>query len=138
MKNGKQITNPVHELDLRNTRLRDNMVAFFKERPGLGYSENEIKQMLESPNDRTTIYRTIKTLLKKVFIHKIVCENGVLKYALNDSKSDFDHAHFQCNQCEKVICLKETRVQNPKLPEPFEAEACYFLIRGNCRKCPDR
>lgn len=101
MKDGKQITNRVHELDLRNTRLRDNMVAFVKERSGLEYSESEIKQMLESPNDQTAIYRTIKSLLKKVYIHKIVCENGVLKYALNDSKDGFNHAHFQCNQLNK-------------------------------------
>jgi Fur family transcriptional regulator, ferric uptake regulator len=119
MKDGKQITNRVHELDLRNTRLRDNMVTFVKERPGLGYSENEIKQMLESPNDRTTIYRTIKALLKKVFIHKIVCENGVLKYALNDSTDDFSHAHFQCNQCEKVICLKEPLCKIPSCQNPL-------------------
>lgn len=136
MKNGKKNENHVHQLDLRNTRLREGMVSFFKERPGLAFSESEIKEMLNLPHDRTTIYRTIKTLLNKVFIHKIVCENGILKYALSESKINVhSHVHFQCTQCEKVFCLNESIVQKPILPESFEAEDCYFLVKGSCRNC---
>jgi Fur family transcriptional regulator, ferric uptake regulator len=136
-KNSKD-KNAVHQLDLRNTRLRDGMIKFFKENPGLAFSENEIKQILNSQHDRTSIYRTIKTLLKKVFIHKIVCENGVLKYALSESKNNLhSHVHFQCTRCEKVFCLKDCTIHKPALPEAFEPESYYFLVKGNCRNCID-
>lgn len=136
--NAKKRNEAVRELDIRNTQMRQRLVTFFQDNPGLGFSENEIRQELDAAFDRTTVYRTIKTLLEKVFIHKIVCENGMLKYALNEKKDDYlPHVHFQCVQCQRVFCLKECKVQTPELPDAFEAQSYQFLIKGNCHHCPD-
>jgi Fur family ferric uptake transcriptional regulator len=126
----------VQHLDLRHTRLRDGVITIFNANPNRAFSENEIRQELSSACDRVTLYRTIKTLLSKVFIHKIVCEDGVLKYALNESKND-SHAHFQCTRCEKVFCMRECTIPTPVLPQEFEPESYQFLVKGNCRKCVD-
>lgn len=136
--NDEKQNEAVHQLHLRNTRLRKRLVTFFQDNPGLAFSENEIRQELNSAFDRTTVYRTIKTLLEKVFIHKIVCENGMLRYALNENKNEhLPHVHFQCMQCQRVFCLKECKVQTPELPDAFEAQSYQFLVKGNCHHCPD-
>lgn len=128
----------IHQLNLRNTRLRKRLVSFFQDHPGFAFSENEIRQELHASFDRTTVYRTIKTLLRKVFIHKIVCENGMMRYALNESRNEqMPHVHFQCMQCQRVFCLQECKVQTPNLPDAFEAESYQFLVKGNCHRCPD-
>ncbi len=80
--NDEKQNEAVHRLHFRNTRLGKRLVTFFQKNPGLAFSENEIRQELDVVFDRTTVYRTIKTLLEKVFIHKIVCKNGMLRYAL--------------------------------------------------------
>lgn len=126
----------VHQLSLRNTRLRDEVVTHFTDNAGRAFSENELKQVVCSPCDRTTIYRTIKTLLQKKFIHKVVCENGVLKYALTPTEaSTANHVHFECTTCEKVFCLKEYSLPLPRLPELFNAESFHMLIKGSCKEC---
>lgn len=136
--NDQKQNEAVHQLNIRTTQMRKRLVTFFMDNPGLAFSENEIRQEMGSEFDRTTVYRTIKTLLKKVFIHKIVCENGMLRYALNDNKNEHPpHVHFQCMQCQRVFCLKECKVQTPSLPETFEAQSYQFLVKGNCHHCPD-
>ena len=136
--NDKKRNEAVRQLDIRNTQMRQRLVTFFQDNPGLAFSENEIRQELDPAFDRTTVYRTIKTLLEKVFIHQIVCENGVLKYALNEKKDNYlPHVHFQCVQCQRVYCLKECKVQTPELPDAFEAQSYQFLVKGNCHHCPD-
>lgn len=126
----------ISSLNLRKTRVRKGIANLFANNPATAFSENEILHHLDLNCDRTSVYRTIKTLLKKAFIHKILCENGATKYALSEDNSGHStHVHFQCNQCQKVFCLTNSRIEIPKLPQNFQAESCYFLVQGNCLQC---
>ncbi len=125
----------VSRLDLRSTRMRECVITLFNENPGKAFSESDIRQVLPIMCDRVTLYRTIKTLLSKVFIHKIVCENGVLKYALNESKTDLEpHVHFQCTHCNSVFCLSNYAISIPPLPNGLRANEYHFLIKGSCNQ----
>ena len=46
-------------------------------------SENEIRERLSGNYDRTTFYRSFKTLEEYKIIHKIVVDNQLVKYALD-------------------------------------------------------
>jgi Fur family ferric uptake transcriptional regulator len=48
-------------------------------------SENEIRERLVGIYDRTTFYRSFKTLEEHNIIHKIVLDNQLVKYALDNT-----------------------------------------------------
>ena len=63
-------------------------------------SESEVREKLSGNYDRTTFYRSFKTLEEHKIIHKIVIDNQVIKYALDNSVTHKnEHAHFFCNKC---------------------------------------
>lgn len=99
-------------------------------------SENEIREKLEGIYDRTTFYRSFKTLEKHKIIHKIVVDNQLVKYALDNSVTlKNDHAHFYCNQCQSVKCMDDVPVQKYQLPNGYSDNETEVLIKGTCAKC---
>lgn len=102
-------------------------------------SENEIKAEMGEFYDRITFYRNIQTFIQVGIIHKIVVDNTIVKYGLNDcEKGHFHHnlhAHFYCERCHAVICMKDICIPQFDLPKGFQIEDCDIIIRGKCQKC---
>ncbi len=99
-------------------------------------SENEIREKLVGNYDRTTFYRSFKTLEESKIIHKIVVDNQLVKYAIDSSVSrKTEHAHFYCNTCETVKCLESVKVEIPSLPTGFTASEIEVVIKGICDQC---
>ena len=125
----------LHDHDLKRTACREGILSAMLE-SGHALSENEIKDELSGNFDRTTFYRSFKTLLEKRIIHKIVVDNQVVKYALDNSVTHKNkHAHFYCKKCDNVICLDTVPVQEPEIPEGFEANETEVIIKGLCSAC---
>lgn len=105
---------------------------------GYAISEEEIKQNIEATYDRTTFYRSLKTLIEKNIIHKIVVDNQVVKYALNDAETfSHKHVHFYCTRCQTVECLPDIEIDTPALPEGYKEIETELVIKGSCKKCND-
>lgn len=122
---------PQRPLGIRVTPLRDDLIGLFLNNPGIAFSEHELNEYVQGEFDRTSVYRSIKILLEKFFIHKIICENGVLKYALTQpGKIVRNHPHFQCTRCGTVTCLSEQDVPALALPEEYQVASINLLIRG--------
>ncbi|MFW6042806.1 MAG: Fur family transcriptional regulator [Marinilabiliaceae bacterium] len=103
-------------------------------------SESEIKERMGDMYDRATFYRSVQTLSKAGIIHRIVADNVMVKYALNNCEKghhhQIDHAHFYCRQCHDLYCLKDIKLQqNLNLPEGFVDEEHDLVIRGICDRC---
>lgn len=99
-------------------------------------SENEIREQLMGNYDRTTFYRSFKTLEENKIIHKIVIDNQLVKYALDNSITHSkEHAHFYCSKCNAVKCLNNIPIQNYQLPEGFSDLETEVLIKGICSEC---
>ena len=99
-------------------------------------SENEIRERLEGNYDRTTFYRSFKTLVECKIIHKIVINNQLVKYALEDAVTKRkEHAHFYCNQCEKVQCMDLAVDPQVDLPEGYTITEMELIIKGICKQC---
>lgn len=103
-------------------------------------SENDIKNKMGYMYDRSTLYRTIQTLIDAGIIHRIVVDNTNVKYAIN--KLDYKeiepqkgHAHFYCKRCKEVICLDVIPLSNCNLPPNYEMDECEILIKGVCESC---
>jgi len=102
-------------------------------------SESEIKNLMGELYDRVTFYRSVQTLSRAGIIHRIVADNVMVKYALNNCENghhhQVDHAHFYCHKCHALFCLRSIRLETLTLPDGFVDEEHDLVIRGVCKQC---
>lgn len=99
-------------------------------------SEGEIREKMAGNYDRTTLYRSFKTLEEHKIIHKVFVDNHLVKYAFNNSwSSSREHAHFFCNGCNTVKCVEPFPGQKYHLPEGYVSDETEIIIKGICAGC---
>ncbi|HEY9047563.1 MAG TPA: transcriptional repressor [Ohtaekwangia sp.] len=123
---------------LRSTPSRLEILHLFLNKD-YALSHGDIEKEINNELDRVTVYRTLKTFLDKGLIHKVLDDEGSLKYALcNDTCSKtghhHDHVHFKCTNCGQTNCL-EVEVPAVKLPKGYRANEVNLLIQGICERC---
>ena len=130
--------NPVDILyshNLKRTSCREGIIKVVMT-ANQALSENEIREQLSGNYDRTTFYRSFKTLQEHRIIHKIVVDNQFVKYALDNTVTHIEeHAHFFCNECHTVKCMANVPVQKFQLPEGYSDLETEVLIKGTCVNC---
>jgi Fur family transcriptional regulator, ferric uptake regulator len=125
----------LHSHNLRTTSCRQGILDILGQ-SGEALSENEIKTQLDSHHDRTTFYRSLKTMLENHIIHKIVVDNQMVKYAINPKHAaNSEHVHFYCKQCDKLVCIEDSPVSDIPLPTGFTASETEVIIKGTCQTC---
>lgn len=121
--------------NLRRTSCREGIIAVVMLAKH-ALSENEIREQLVGNYDRTTFYRSFKTLEENKIIHKIVVDNQLVKYAFKDTVAmKNEHAHFYCNKCNSVLCLKSVPIEKPPLPSGYTEMETEIIIKGICNVC---
>lgn len=102
-------------------------------------SEKELSIKLAGEFDRTTFYRTLRTLEQKGIIHRIVVDPAIVKYALSSELTHkAPHGHFHCKECGKVWCLEDIAPVSYILPRGAEADDEEFIVHGRCIACISR
>lgn len=133
--------NPVDILSHRNlkrTSCREGIIDIIM-KSDVALSENEIRDRLSGNYDRTTFYRSFKTLEENKIIHKIVADNQLVKYSMDNSVTrKKEHAHFYCFECESIRCLDDVPVKTPALPNGFSGLETEVMIKGICSDCKTR
>jgi Fur family ferric uptake transcriptional regulator len=123
---------------LRSTPNRQSILRLFLNKEH-ALSHSDIENEIDDNLDRVTVYRTLKTFLSKGLIHKVLDDEGSLKYALcNDHCSTqehhHDHVHFKCTRCGQTNCL-DVEVPTVKLPKEYRIKEVNLLIQGICDLC---
>jgi len=99
-------------------------------------SENEIRDRLVGNYDRSTFYRSFRTLEEHKIVHKIVVDNQIVKYALDNTVTHkSEHAHFYCNVCNIVKCMDDVPIHKFSLPKGYCEQETEVLIKGICINC---
>ncbi len=125
----------LYSRQLKRTSCREGIIDVMMN-AGRALSENEIRERLPGNYDRTTFYRSFITLEEHKIIHKIIIDNQLSKYSLDNSVTHKnEHAHFYCNNCHAVTCLDAVPVQDVQLPEGFTIAEKEILIKGTCPDC---
>jgi Fur family transcriptional regulator, ferric uptake regulator len=124
---------------LRTTQTRQEILHLFLQRD-YALSHGDIEKEIDSSMDRVTVYRTLKTFLDKGLIHKVLDDEGSLKYALcNEACSvaghHHNHVHFKCVRCGQTNCLTNVEIPTVKLPKGYKAKEIDLLIQGVCEHC---
>ncbi len=124
--------------NLRSTATRQQIVRLFLKK-NHALSHGDIEKEITDVLDRVTVYRTLKTFLDKGLIHKVLDDEGSLKYALCNEACTItghhhDHVHFKCEACGQTNCLN-IDVPSIKLPKGYKANAVNLLVQGICERC---
>lgn len=129
-------TKILKQAGLRVTSSRKKIIEILMHSQG-ALSEIDLEKQLSAHCDRTTIYRTLHTLLEKELVHRLVDMDGVNKYVLNTEEKALaeEHAHFKCNHCGTIYCLPESPAQQIDLPEGYSKLDTNFLVIGVCQDC---
>jgi Fur family ferric uptake transcriptional regulator len=136
MKAGGQI---LKDYQLRTTTSREAILQLFIKN-GFALSYSDIEREIAASFDRVTVYRTLKTFLDKGVIHKVLDDEGSLKYALcsdpcSTHEHHHEHVHFKCEKCGQTNCLESVTIPQITLPKGFSAKEMNLLIQGRCNKC---
>jgi len=136
MKRGGQI---LKNYQLRSTTSREAILDLFV-RNGFALSYSDIEHKIATSFDRVTVYRTLKTFLDKGVIHKVLDNEGGLKYALcsepcSTHEHHHEHVHFKCEKCGQTNCLESVTIPPVALPKGFSVKEMNLLIQGKCNKC---
>ena len=123
---------------LRSTPSRQEILHLFIKKD-YALSHGDIEKEINNELDRVTVYRTLKTFLDKGLIHKVLDDEGSLKYALcNEACSvaghHHNHVHFKCTICGQTNCLN-VEIPSVKLPKGYKADEVNLLIQGICENC---
>lgn len=129
------------QFGLRSTESRLAVLTAFQQ-AGYALSQGDIEQTLSKEFDRVTIYRTLKSFLSSGLLHKVLDDQGSIKYALchdtchqDTQQHQHDHVHFKCTQCGQTTCLETVHIPQIILPEYFIKQESNLLIQGVCRSC---
>ncbi len=123
---------------LRTTPSRQEILHLFLEKD-YALSHGDIEKEIDNSLDRVTVYRTLKTFLDKGLIHKVLDDEGSLKYALCNEGCTLaghhhNHVHFKCISCGQTNCL-DVEIPPVKLPKGYKAKELNVLIQGICENC---
>ena len=124
--------------DMRATPSRLEILTLFL-RTQYALSHGDIEKEVSNSLDRVTVYRTLKTFLDKGLIHKVLDDEGSLKYALcteacSSAGHHHDHVHFKCTACGQTNCL-DIELPGIHLPKGYRPEEINILVQGICEKC---
>lgn len=125
----------LNDHDLKRTSCREGIIEVLMN-SNKALSELEIKKRLAGNYDRTTFYRSFKALEEHKILHKIVIDNQLVKYALDNSITLKDgHVHFFCNECHTVKCMDDVPIQEYQLPVGYSDIETEVIIKGICSTC---
>jgi Fur family ferric uptake transcriptional regulator len=128
----------LRDFQLKSTPTRQEILNLFLQRE-YALSYGDIEREVTDSYDRVTVYRTLKTFLDKGIIHKVLDDEGGLKYALcpetcTNASHSHEHVHFKCSICGQTSCL-DVEIPSVRLPKGYAASEVNLLIQGVCDSC---
>lgn len=124
--------------NIRITPMRQLILEFFMEKQqAIGLAELET---IFPKSDRITMYRTLKTFEEKGILHSIANGSTEIKYALcpehcSPQQHQDLHPHFQCIQCNQIVCLETVLIPLVHLPPGYTTSESKMTIKGICPNC---
>lgn len=119
----------------RATRARIDVLAVLLASPD-ALSHHDVERRLPRGHDidRVTLYRVLDWLTARNLAHKVSGDDRVWRFS-SASPGGGAHAHFQCSDCGRVVCLEQARVPAIPLPQGFRPADVEVTVKGTCDAC---
>lgn len=123
---------------VRSTRARIDVLSVLLA-SGQALTHHEVEGRLKKGHDidRVTLYRVLEWLTEQGIAHKVSGDDRVWRFSVagHAHTPTGAHAHFECSDCGKVICLDEARVPAINLPRGFRRREVEVTVKGSCDAC---
>ena len=138
----------VRQAGLRVTSARVRVLAALTT-AGRLLSHHDLEALLgDPPIDRVTLYRVLDSLVECGLAHRVAGGDRVWRFGVLQGadaggaagvarKAHEAHAHFQCSNCGRIVCLSGVPAgrDGVQVPRGFEPEAVELTVRGRCAQC---
>lgn len=125
----------------RNTGARRDVLAcLIASDRALSHAEIEA-QLVHSGLDRVTLYRVLDWLVERSLAHRVGTAGGAagveraMRFAFTRPEKPHSHAHFQCTQCGRTICLDDVAAPSLAVPAGVELQGIELAAFGRCSQC---
>jgi Fur family ferric uptake transcriptional regulator len=119
----------------RATRARIHVLAvLLSAHEALSHHDVERRLARGHGIDRVTLYRVLEWLTSQGLAHKVAGEDRVWRFSAA-GRREGAHAHFQCSDCGRIVCLDQARVPTIALPAGFRRREVEVTVRGTCDAC---
>jgi Fur family ferric uptake transcriptional regulator len=120
----------------RATRARIDVLAVLLA-SGDALSHHDVERRLPRGHgiDRVTLYRVLEWLTAQGVAHKVAGDDRIWRFSTAGRDGEGAHAHFQCSDCGRVICLDRALVPVIPLPAGFRRAEVEVTVKGTCDAC---
>ncbi len=121
----------------RMTRPRIAVLAvLFAAERALTHTEVESRLPASLGVNRVTIYRVLEWLTERGLAHKIAGDDRVWRFNAAEHAHHGPHAHFQCSDCGRVLCLDPVATGPAvRLPAGYRQQRVELTVKGLCAEC---
>jgi Fur family ferric uptake transcriptional regulator len=139
----EKITAILRRYNLKVTPVRIQVLSILLDSDS-ALSHSDITHVLSDEHfDKVTLYRTLNHFTEKGIVHKVATEDRNWLYAiLTDNSIEFQpdhpHAHFVCDDCEKIYCFPVDEYTNKgvnAIKEGFVVKEQEIRLHGICPSC---
>jgi len=129
----------LEKFNLKKTNFRLELVELFQSSSS-SLTADEIRQKINSTNDKVTIYRALSAFEKKCLIHRVPDKNNLIRYALCQKECSkihhkHNHAHFICNVCAQTFCIENIKLPQVNITSGFKIDKTKLTLEGSCPSC---
>ncbi|MEQ1595114.1 MAG: transcriptional repressor [Casimicrobium sp.] len=122
----------------RNTQARRNVLASLIA-ADRALSHSDIEALLAGTDlDRVTLYRVLDWLVEHSLAHRVANMGGherAMRFAFTRPEKPSAHAHFQCTECGRTICLEDVAAPTLNVPVGIELQGIELSAFGRCAAC---
>ncbi len=120
----------------RATRARVDVLAVLLAAPE-ALSHHDVERRLPRGHDidRVTLYRVLEWLTAQGLAHKVAADDRVWRFSATGGGASGAHAHFQCSDCGRIVCLEQSTVPAIALPAGFRRSEVEVTVKGTCDAC---
>ncbi len=134
--------NAAELLRLKNVKVTKNRIAILNEIISSNNPVNAIDLHNGLPEQLTvnlaTVYRMLKLFVDVGILREAIADNGTQYFEMACVHNPA-HAHFQCSQCKRIICLSpltfEDTILFSEASKIGEINEINIKLKGICQKC---
>ena len=137
--NSDEIKKELREKGIKNTRAKSVLLHILKnaEAP-MDVNSLYRECQKETSVNLVTVYRTLQQFHEKMLIYEFPGKDGASQYEYIP-KGSIAHPHFQCEKCNRVICMEELGFDDAlyfsNMAKQHKVNSINITLNGICEEC---
>jgi len=137
--NSDEIKEELREKGIKNTRAKGLLLHILKNADApMDVNSLHAESQKETSVNLVTVYRTLQQFHEKALVQEFIGKDGASQYEYIP-KGSIAHPHFQCETCNRVICLDELGFDDAlyfsTMAKQHRVNSINITLNGVCEAC---